>query len=101
MRPPIRRVKAPQQARAERQSEGRPLCRARRRKVRPIIVSVWQSWSEPARLIPYPLQLNPYAMISIIIPAKNEAVTLWFTIHAIRMEMDRDAGEPYEIIVVD
>jgi len=40
-------------------------------------------------------------MISVIIPAKNEAVTLWFTIHAIRMEMDRDRGEPYEIIVVD
>ncbi|MGA8538112.1 MAG: glycosyltransferase family A protein [Terriglobales bacterium] len=40
-------------------------------------------------------------MISVIIPAKNEAVTLWFTIHAIRMEMDRCSEEPYEIIVVD
>jgi len=40
-------------------------------------------------------------MISVIIPAKNEAVTLWFTLHAIRMEMDRDPPEPYEIIVVD
>lgn len=40
-------------------------------------------------------------MISVIIPAKNEAVTLWFTLHAIRLEMDRDAFEPYEIIVVD
>ena len=40
-------------------------------------------------------------MISVIIPAKNEAITLWFTLHAIRMEMDRDPPEPYEIIAVD
>ncbi|MGD1097627.1 MAG: glycosyltransferase family 2 protein [Bryobacteraceae bacterium] len=40
-------------------------------------------------------------MISVIIPAKNEATTLWFTLHAIRMEMDRDPGDRYEIIVVD
>lgn len=40
-------------------------------------------------------------MISVVIPAKNEAVTLWFTIHAVRMEMERDPGEPWEIIVVD
>ena len=40
-------------------------------------------------------------MISVIIPAKNEAVTLWFTVHAIRMEMERDPVEPWEIVVVD
>jgi glycosyltransferase involved in cell wall biosynthesis len=40
-------------------------------------------------------------LISVIIAAKNEAVTLWFTLHAIRMEMERDPVEPYEIIVVD
>jgi hypothetical protein len=28
-------------------------------------------------------------------------VTLWFTTHSIRMERDRDPGEPYEIIGVD
>lgn len=40
-------------------------------------------------------------MISVIVPAKNEAVTLWFTIHGIRLEMERDPAEPYEILVVD
>lgn len=40
-------------------------------------------------------------MISIIIPAKNEAANLWFTIHAIRIEMERNPAGSYEIVVVD